>query len=134
MVSAAEEKFIFCGGKPFLPQGKEGVTGRLACCFTGHRPDKMPSGEKLRELRLRVQTSAEVLMNKGVDTFIIGMAPGFDLARKRIRRRKAHMRSALQDPPYLSGGGFGSAQDIRGSPRKMRGSALLLRELRETVL
>ncbi len=84
MVSAAEEKFIFCGGKPFLPQGKEGVTGRLACCFTGHRPDKMPSGEKLRELRLRVQTSAEVLMNKGVDTFIIGMAPGFDLFAAEI--------------------------------------------------
>ena len=94
MNSAAEGKYIFCGGIPYLPHGYEDISGRNACCFTGHRPDKMPSGEKLRELGLRVQTVAEVLMNNGVDTFIIGMAPGFDLFAAEILMKTGVLDSA----------------------------------------
>ena len=91
-MSADIEKTIFCYGKPFFPQGTFVPDRKHTCCFTGHRPDKMPTGDKLGELRLRVRTAAEFLLNRGYDTFITGMAPGFDLFAAEILLHESEFR------------------------------------------
>ena len=85
-------KTIFCDGKPFFPQGTFVPDKKHTCCFTGHRPDKMPAGDKLDELRMSVKTAAEVLINRGYDTFITGMAPGFDLLATEILLHESEFR------------------------------------------
>lgn len=51
-----------------------------SCCFTGHRTEKLPAqSERLEYLRKLTADTAAILYYKGVDTFITGMARGFDL-------------------------------------------------------
>ena len=75
------EEPIFCGGADVLPPG----TDRLAidfnhtCCFTGHRPEKLPQGAAYERLRERAGLFIRILAEQGNDTFITGMARGFDL-------------------------------------------------------
>ncbi len=54
------------------------------CCFTGHRPDKLPWGEKesdprCRRLKESIAREAEEAYESGIRHFISGMARGADL-------------------------------------------------------
>lgn len=54
------------------------------CCFTGHRPDKLPWGldensAECRKLRIEITIQLEALHSAGVTHFISGMALGCDL-------------------------------------------------------
>ena len=54
------------------------------CCFTGHRPDKLPWGEKesdprCRRLKESIAQAAEEAYESGIRHFISGMARGADL-------------------------------------------------------
>lgn len=46
------------------------------CCFTGHRPDHLP--EDFRELYSRIDTAVRQAVDDGYNTFLTGMAIGFD--------------------------------------------------------
>lgn len=57
---------------------------KSSCCFTGHRPDKLPWGNDDRHpdcIRLRVQIALELerLYERGIRHFLCGMALGCDL-------------------------------------------------------
>lgn len=54
------------------------------CCFTGHRPQKLPWGydeeyEDCIRLKLKLACEIEAMRQKGVTTFISGMAIGVDM-------------------------------------------------------
>jgi len=54
------------------------------CCFTGHRPQKLPWGydeewEDCVKLKLKLACEIEAMRQKGVTTFISGMAIGVDM-------------------------------------------------------
>ncbi len=54
------------------------------CCFTGHRPNKLPFGcdEACMDcvrLRIRLAVEIEEMRQKGVTTFLTGMAQGVDI-------------------------------------------------------
>lgn len=54
------------------------------CCFTGHRPDKLPWGldensAECRKLRIELAIQLEALHSTGITHFISGMALGCDL-------------------------------------------------------
>ena len=54
------------------------------CCFTGHRPDKLPWGEdetdpRCLALKQRLAAALEDIYRDGVRHFICGMARGADL-------------------------------------------------------
>lgn len=56
----------------------------ITCCFTGHRPDKLPWGLNetdpgCRRLRIELALQLEKLYNSGKRHFICGMALGCDL-------------------------------------------------------
>lgn len=53
------------------------------CCFTGHRPEKLPWGyceedERCKALKLRIYDAVEIAYREGVRRFICGMARGCD--------------------------------------------------------
>ena len=55
-----------------------------SCCFTGHRPDKLPWGtneldERCVRLKARLQQAVEEAYDSGMRHFICGMAKGGDL-------------------------------------------------------
>lgn len=58
---------------------------KTTCCFTGHRPEKLPGkGDHINSLALRrilsvLRLSIEDAISEGYKTFISGMAPGIDL-------------------------------------------------------
>lgn len=61
-----------------------GLETEVTCCFTGHRPDKLPWGTREEDPRcaaLREQLSRHVegLYRRGYRHFITGMARGADL-------------------------------------------------------
>lgn len=54
------------------------------CCFTGHRPQKLPWGydeewEDCVKLKIKLACEIERMRQKGITTFISGMAIGVDL-------------------------------------------------------
>ena len=54
------------------------------CCFTGHRPEKLPWGDDERdprchELKKRLRDAVEAAYDEGMRHFICGMAQGCDL-------------------------------------------------------
>ena len=58
------------------------------CCFTGHRPDKLPIGEE-QLCRLLDGAIAQAVQD-GFTTFISGMAPGVDIcAAELVLKRRA---------------------------------------------
>ena len=62
----------------------ESFAGKKACCFTGHRPARLPDGgDELRPgmLRLKYLLARAVgeALSRGIDTFLAGGAAGFDL-------------------------------------------------------
>ncbi len=57
---------------------------KCTCCFTGHRPQKLPWGfdeksEKCIRLKTMLVNEIETMHKKGVDMFISGMAMGVDM-------------------------------------------------------
>lgn len=55
----------------------------MTCCFTGHRPDKLPWGEdeadpRCFDLKVRIAAALEDAYEKGMRHFICGMARGAD--------------------------------------------------------
>ncbi len=59
------------------------------CCFTGHRPNRLPDrgkdgGAELERLKAVTLGVIGELVDKGYHTFITGMAPGFDLMAARL--------------------------------------------------
>ena len=50
------------------------------CCFTGHRPPVFPDNKQKLYWRIdsRLENVVKLLIQQGYDTFITGMAPGFD--------------------------------------------------------
>ncbi|HWS41682.1 MAG TPA: SLOG family protein [Pseudoflavonifractor sp.] len=68
----------------------------VTCCFTGHRPDKLPWGAdegdpRCADLKNRIAAALEEAYEKGMRHFICGMALGADLyfceAALDLRRR-----------------------------------------------
>jgi uncharacterized phage-like protein YoqJ len=51
----------------------------FAVCFSGHRPEKLPSGSQLRMLQSLLYREIETAVRDGADTFYTGMARGVDL-------------------------------------------------------
>ena len=54
------------------------------CCFTGHRPQKLPwrfdeTDERCTELKLKISTEIEKAIQRGYTHFISGMALGCDI-------------------------------------------------------
>ncbi len=76
---------VFTDHKSVLPQNVAAMVDRAkTCCFTGHRPDKLPgradrSSLGYRNMRSTTVMHIEELYRCGYDTFIIGMSRGFDL-------------------------------------------------------
>ena len=61
------------GSLPIIPRER-------SCCFSGHRPENFPADKARIEYLCRlVADTAAILYYKGIDTFITGMARGFDL-------------------------------------------------------
>ena len=51
----------------------------MTCCFTGHRPGRLPAGKELQDLKIRLAGEILRLINeRGVTRFITGMALGVD--------------------------------------------------------
>ncbi len=55
----------------------------ISCCFTGHRPEKLPWGEDERDLRCmdlkdRLSAAVEEAYEQGIRHFLCGMARGAD--------------------------------------------------------
>lgn len=55
----------------------------ITCCFTGHRPDKLPSGwrqerDACAPLRAALRSSIKMAVENGYRCFISGMAQGVD--------------------------------------------------------
>lgn len=73
------------------------------CCFTGHRPQKLPWGfnendERYMATRQKVKQEIENACNNGYITFISGMALGFDImcAEIVIELKKTYPQIKLQ--------------------------------------
>lgn len=59
------------------------MTRETTCCFTGHRPDKLPWGSReedprCRDLKGRIGAALEAAYGRGYRHFICGMARGCD--------------------------------------------------------
>ena len=80
------EKMLTENGKCNRINEKRGEVMELerSCCFTGHRPDRLPWGEEENDLRCQAVKeqmfqAIEQLYEAGVRHFISGMARGSDL-------------------------------------------------------
>ena len=93
------------------------------CCFTGHRPDKLPWGEEESDprcLRLKeaVARAVEDAYVSGIRRFITGMARGVDLycAEAVLALR---VRPALRDPGGQLAGGTEAALPVHSGPVRL---------------
>lgn len=62
----------------------ENVDIKKVCCFTGHRPNKLPWGyneldPRCKRLMQRINVEVLNLIANGVENFVTGMALGFDM-------------------------------------------------------
>jgi uncharacterized phage-like protein YoqJ len=78
-------KIIFSDSEGKLPDDSAFVPQReKTCCFTGHRPNQLPGEGRAdslgyQNLKSTVELYLQQYIRNGYDTFIIGMARGFDL-------------------------------------------------------
>ena len=97
------------------------------CCFTGHRPEKLPWGERESDprclaLKARLQAELATLYDKGYRHFICGMARGTDLyfGEAVLALRAEHPEITLEAAiPYPTQANFWPAGE------KVRYAALL---------
>lgn len=69
-------KFVYADD----PKIQRVIRPEHTCCFTGHRPNKLPqSPHKLGYLAELTAEVTGMIHFKGIDTFITGMASGYDL-------------------------------------------------------
>lgn len=75
----------------------------LTCCFTGHRPTKLPWGfdekdPRCEALRERIFDVAEAFYRSGITHFICGMAQGCDMyfCEEIIKLREEHPEITLE--------------------------------------
>ncbi len=78
------------------------MTGRLyTCCFTGHRPEKLPWGDdetdpRCAALKRKLYDAVESAFDEGMRHFICGMARGCDFyfaeAVIELRQKKGDIR------------------------------------------
>lgn len=74
------------------------------CCFTGHRPENMEHSET--DIRPRIEQAIETAMEKGIMTFITGMAMGTDIwaaeivLEKKEKNRNIRLICALPHPNF----------------------------------
>lgn len=85
--------------------GRDGfsLNRETACCFTGHRPEKLRRTE--REVKDALRREIVWAMEKGYDTFLSGMAPGVDLWAAELvvelqRWRPIYLVCALPYPGF----------------------------------
>lgn len=79
-----EEKLKRDYGRKFVRAADPGISELIrpqnTCCFTGHRPNRLPqSADKLKYLSGLTADITGMLHSKNIDTFMTGMASGFDL-------------------------------------------------------
>lgn len=60
------------------------MTKSTTACFTGHRPQKLPwkfneNDERCLKMKKTLRIEIENAINRGYDTFLCGMAIGFDM-------------------------------------------------------
>ena len=64
------------------------------CCFTGHRPEYLPADYE--ELYIQLESAIRQAVSEGYDTFLTGMAKGFDMiagdAVLRLKHRGVPIR------------------------------------------
>ena len=108
-------------------QGREGmpVRGRQSsCCFTGHRPAKLPWGENENDIRCialkaRLRAAAESAILEGMEHFLCGMAEGCDLyfceivLELRERYPRITLEAALPCPTQSDGWSEASRERYR---------------------
>ena len=70
--------------KIFGKELKKNNNIKLSCCFSGHRPQKLPWGfneddERCVKMRNSAKVEIESAIKRGYNTFYCGMALGFDM-------------------------------------------------------
>ena len=77
------QKIVFTEGfEP--PAALSGAARAKTCCFTGHRPEKLPAGEELAQMNKKAAVFIRLLAQRGFGRFITGMSRGFDLEMARL--------------------------------------------------
>ena len=83
--------------------GRSGMERATTCCFTGHRPDKLPWGKaendpRCLNLKRRLEEELERAYEAGYRHFICGMARGADLyfAQAVLALRVRHPEVTLE--------------------------------------
>ena len=86
------------------------------CCFTGHRPQKLPWGfnenhPRCVEMKQKLSTQIEQAIENGYEIFWCGMALGFDMicAELVLELKKKYPRCQAQDASFREYG-FGATQ------------------------
>ena len=102
----------------------------VTCCFTGHRPEKLPWGSnesdpRCVQLKERLRAAVEQAYADGFRHFICGMARGADfyfaeaVLRLREERQDVTLEAAIpvRSRPALAGGGAGALLPPGGAVR-----------------
>ncbi|MGN0633137.1 MAG: SLOG family protein [Oscillospiraceae bacterium] len=90
------DKIIFTHGEASLPHDSGVKLDKSrTCCFTGHRPEKLPVGEEYEKLKEKVRFYVRLLVMRGFDTFITGMSRGFDLMAADILLNDGQVRGKV---------------------------------------
>ena len=97
----------------------------VSCCFTGHRPAKLPWGtdegdERCLRLKARLREVIARAVEDGYTHFICGMAEGCDLycAEAVLALRERHSEVTLEAaiPCPTQADGWSAAQPLHGRP------------------
>ena len=94
----------------------------LSCCFTGHRPEKLPWGSdetdpRCAALKQKIRDAVESAYDGGMRHFICGMARGCDFyfaeAVLTLRREKGDVTLEAAIPCAAQSGGWPEADQAR---------------------
>ena len=92
------------------------------CCFTGHRPEKLPWGSdetdpRCAALKQKIRDAVESAYDGGMRHFICGMARGCDFhfaeAVLTLRREKGDVTLEAAIPCAAQSGGWPEADQVR---------------------
>ena len=92
------------------------------CCFTGHRPEKLPWGSdetdpRCSALKRKIRDAVESAYDGGMRHFICGMARGCDFyfaeAVLTLRREKGDVTLEAAIPCAAQSGGWPEADQVR---------------------